>query len=262
MSTGIDLRIGIPEVNGRFIHEAKDHNYKIMISVSRFWKWPKKRFQKPGKGLNGLDIFLDSAGFTAQSKWGGYPWTPDMYLDQVALGTWTYWSQMDFCCEPEVANDQTEVLRRVSETAKYLDVLLRGAAEREMTAPTPVLQGWTPSNYALSAQLADDVLGGTWPDLVGVGSVCRRNVNGADGIVSIVEALDKILPPNVKLHLFGVKSQALRVLREHPRVTSSDSMAWDFAVRMECRKASRSFDIASRVAGMHKWKRRQDTYLR
>jgi hypothetical protein len=262
MSTGIDLRVGIPEVNGRFIHEAKDQKYKIMISVSRFWKWSKNRFQKPGKGLKGLDIFLDSAGFTAQVKWGGYPWSTDMYLDQVALGTWTHWSQMDFCCEPEVADNQTEVLRRIHETSKYLDALTKGAALRGMTAPVPVLQGWTPANYALSAQLVDSVLGGKWPKLVGLGSVCRRQVAGPTGVVKIVEEVDKVLPAGVKLHLFGVKSQALRILKAHPRVASSDSMAWDFAVRMECRKESRSFDIASRVAGMHKWKKRQDTYLR
>lgn len=43
-----------------------------------------------------------------------------------------------------------------------------------------------------------------WPALVGIGSVCRRNVSGRDGIASIVDALDTAPPKHVRFHLFGV----------------------------------------------------------
>lgn len=255
------LRVGIPEVNGSLLKEAKIQGYPIMISVSRLWRKKTARFARPGKGLEGLDLFLDSAGFTAQSQWGGYPWSPAQYLDVVSLGRWAHWSQMDCCCEPQIAADQAEVRRRIRQTAEYLEILTHGARDRGIADPLPVLQGWTPANYALSASLADSVLGGVWPDLIGIGSVCRREVHGTQGVVAIVEALDPLLPKNVKMHLFGVKSGALRILKSHPRVASTDSMAWDFAVRMECRRQSIPFSMDRRIAGLNRWVLRQRAIL-
>jgi queuine/archaeosine tRNA-ribosyltransferase len=198
-------------------------------------------------------VFLDSAGFTAMKHWGGYPWTPEQYINMVSEGEWAYWSQMDFCCEPEVAKDRAEVESRVRMTAEHLKTLTDMADSMGISRPTPVLQGWFPSDYQLSAQLAEGVLGGDWPDLVGVGSVCRRDVHGEAGVIAIVRHLDGILPPHVRLHLFGVKSGALAQLAAHPRVESTDSMAWDFSARMICRKAGAPFSMDVRTSEMHRW---------
>lgn len=256
-----EFRVGIPEVSGRFLIEAKDRNYKIMVSASRFWNRRKARFSRPGKRLEGLDVFLDSAGFTAMRHWGGYPWTTDEYLDLVSKGTWTYWSQMDLCCEPQVAKDTKEVRSRVEKTAALLRELSEKAAGRGVQLPLPVLQGWTSDDYKYSAELADRVLCGTWPDLVGVGSVCRRNVHGDAGIFAIVQQLDETLPPGVRLHLFGVKSQALAGLKENHRVFSADSMAWDLGVRWACRKSGERYTMDKRIEGMHRWVKKQEGIL-
>lgn len=70
-----------------------------------------------------------------------------------------------------------------------------------------------------------------WPDLVGIGSMCRREIHGPQGVLAVVESLDKALPRKVKFHLFGVKGPALDFLAGHERLASVDSMAWDSAAR-------------------------------
>jgi len=89
---------------------------------------------------------------------------------------------------------------------------------------------------------------------VGLGSVCRRPVDGPTGILSILDAVDAVLPPGVRLHLFGVKSAALALLSKHPRVASADSMAWDMQARAE-RRTGR--DMGFRIGHMQAWMGRQ-----
>lgn len=70
--------------------------------------------------------------------------------------------------------------------------------------------------------------------MVGIGSVCRRHLHGPDGLLAIVEALDRVLPPGTVCHLFGAKGSALPALAQAGlahRVGSTDSMAWDLSVR-------------------------------
>ncbi|MGB5336993.1 MAG: hypothetical protein WBN07_15345, partial [Woeseiaceae bacterium] len=164
---------------------------------------------------------------------------------------WTWWAQMDCCCEPEVAKDRAERLFRLAETSRLYGDCNRHAQRRGIKAPMPVLQGWHVDDYRRSADLLPV---GEWPDLVGLGSVCRRSVNGEDGIIAIVEALDRHLPSNVKLHLFGVKGAALDVLGGHNRLKSIDSMAWDMAAR---RKWPTGRTMAKRIAEMHRWRNAQ-----
>jgi hypothetical protein len=257
----IEFRVGIPEVSGRFLIEAKKEDYKIMVSASRFWKRKRGAFAKPGRRLEGLDVFLDSAGFTAMRHWGGFPWTTDQYLDLVSQGAWTHWSQMDLCCEPEIAKNEKEVMERVDGTARLLYELCDKAKQRGIPPPLPVLQGWTPRHYRRSAELAGSILRGSWPDLVGVGSVCRRDVHGPSGVLSIVDELDTILPRNVRIHLFGVKSQALATLQGCDRVHSTDSMAWDLRVRWQCRKTGERYNMDKRIEGLHQWVAQQQKIL-
>jgi hypothetical protein len=184
----------------------------------------------------------------------------------------TWWSAMDVCCEPEIAKDRAEVSARIDQTVDYygqcfslwlyyiVDEGFGGAGW--FPEPMPILQGRTPADYVLCAQrLAEvrsrllaapsssglsyqDELGGfgerergtDLPELVGIGSVCRREVSGPEGIVPVVDALDRVLPKRVRLHLFGVKGQTLSALGPLlRRVLSIDSMAWDFAAREDAK---------------------------
>ena len=115
----------------------------------------------------------------------------------------------------------------------------------------PVLQGWTVEDYLRCVDLMRDDL----PDLVGLGSVCRRNIHGEDGLVRIVSALDEALPPHVKLHLFGVKGPAIPQLQNQIlRIKSTDSMAWDFTARRQLQTTPGAiYDIKYRSSHLRKW---------
>lgn len=158
---------------------------------------------------------------------------------------------MDWCCEAAVASDRPMRILRMAATANMLGRLNRMADERSMSRPMPVIQGWTAEEYL---ECANWMPLAKWPDLVGVGSVCRRHLTGPDGIYAILDALDQVLPSHVKLHLFGVKSTALARLAAHPRMASVDSMGWDFAARCE-RRVGR--DMEYRVTHMHEWASKQ-----
>ncbi len=249
------LRVGIPEPNGSLPLAAERLGVPVLLSASRLWDAKRQRFREPGMATWDLDMALDSAGFTAMKTWGGcYPWSPRAYCELGVFHSWSFWSQPDLCCEPEIADSPAEVERRVEESAELLaevseiaegliaracvDLALRvsaaeyrGCMER-MRRPMPVLQGWRPADYLGSIRRVDEVLGGKWPELVGVGSVCRRHLHGEAGLLALLAVLDAELPAHVRLHLFGVKGQAL--LHLHPwlhRIESVDSMAWDFAAR-------------------------------
>ena len=221
----------------------------VMVSAGALWE--KGRFHELGCTYDDLPVFLDSAGFVAAKRHGGYPWTPEQYVEHVACMAHrpVRWSAMDLCCEKEVAPYRAEVRARIDQTAVYLARCRRLAALHreqglELDAalgtvgaapwppdPMPVLQGWEPDDYLLSVELTDVVLtarrlAGAWPDLVGVGSVCRRRLNGPDGIHAILDQLDRALPAHVGLHLFGVHSEAIAEIADHPRVASYDSQAW------------------------------------
>lgn len=203
-------------------------------------------FRAPS-GLDGLDAALDSAGFVAMVRYGGFPWTVAAYCMAAVAYPWSWWASMDCCCEPEIARDRDAVLERVRETARLLGEC------RRYGEPMPVLQGWLPDDYERSVELA-----GGLPSLVGVGSVCRRPLRL---LMPIIERLDRALPAHVRLHLFGVKSEAIEHLAQHERVASVDSMAWDFRARRAAHKASVSCTIAHRSDHMRRWYRRQQERL-
>lgn len=158
---------------------------------------------------------------------------------------------MDYCCEPQLAADRPLRLLRMAATVARYETCASAARRRGLSAPMPVLQGWTVPEYLLSL---DWLALEPTPAMLGVGSVCRRNVRGPDGVLEIIDALDRVLPSSTQLHLFGVKSEALSVLAGHPRIASTDSMAWDFAARRQ-RPTTRS--SAFRIECLDRWVQRQ-----
>lgn len=118
--------------------------------------------------------------------------------------------------------------------------------------PMPVLQGWKPEDYIQGPIYEQDY---AWPSLVGIGSVCRRQVNGHTGVMAVVEALNCKVPTGVKFHLFGVKSQAIaRLIEEFPeRIASTDSQAWAMRARKEANQTGVPCDNQMRSDCMVKW---------
>lgn len=251
------VRVGIPLTGGKLVAAAREANYPVLFSANAFFVGHPKGHPREGEfkkfkeidfqQFEGLDAALDSAGFVAMSKYGSYRWSMEDYMDLAQAHPWTWFASMDMCCESEVADDRPLRLLRMAATANNCARLNRIADEREMQRPMPVLQGWTAQEYL---ECINWMPFAEWPDLVGVGSVCRRQLTGPDGLFEIIDAIDAVLPPHVKLHLFGVKSTALNKLADHPRIASTDSMAWDFGARME-RRTGRDMDF--RVGHMKKW---------
>lgn len=178
-----------------------------------------------------VDCALDSAGFVAAAHYGDYRWSIDAYLDLAASREWAFYSAMDYCVEPQVAPDAATRRLRVDATvARYFQCADR-AAQRGLDRPLPVLQGHFASEYAYCAE---SLALGKGTKVVGIGSVCRRHLHGPDGLLAIVEALDRVLPPDTVCHLFGAKGSALPALQQAGlghRVGSTDSLAWDMSVR-------------------------------
>ena len=244
---------------------------------------------------------LDSAGFVAMMQ-GGYRWSVEEYVGWVCTLNgddnagrafpFGWWSAMDFCCEPEIASDRAEVEKRIRATVdSYRQTLeaLNGWRDEGVTDvpdPMPILQGRTADDYVGCAhELArvisesspctcpdgDEWCAAEWhrthkglPALVGLGSVCRRNLHGPEGLLTILEALDKALPAHVRLHLFGVKGDSLPHIaaRFAHRIESIDSMAWDLRARKEARAARISNTVEHRAEWMKRWHDAQTRKLR
>lgn len=255
------VRVGLPKTTGALPGACFDMEAPALVSANCMWDPKRKQFREPGWAIGDLDVALDSAGFVAMSTYGGYPWTVAQYTELAGLMGWTWWAQMDFCCEPEIAHDHAEVDKRMWATLVLLaQTMLQVEAYWEMgypwiQYPMPVLQGWTIDDYMQSAAWVDELLHKhtftkAWPDLVGVGSVCRRE---HDDILAIVAALDEVLPPHVKLHLFGVKGSAIRELAGWDRVESTDSASWAMTARKEARARRVPCDIALKIETMRAW---------
>jgi len=262
----VEVRVGIPLTGGKLVAAAREAGYPVLFSANAFFVAHGKGSPMEGdfrkfkeidpQQFEGLDAALDSAGYVAAAKYGDYRWTPEQYLDLAAAFPWRWYASIDWCVEPGVAGDRPMRILRMAATANMVGRLNRLADIRGMPRPMPVIQGWTAAEYLECAGWMPLL---EWPDLVGVGSVCRRNLSGPDGIFAILDALDARLPRNVRFHMFGVKSAALAKLAGHPRIASSDSMAWDFGARCD-RRTGR--DMAYRIERMHEWAEKQGEIVR
>ncbi len=225
----MEIFAGMPELGGHLPRVAREAGIPIMVSANRFAKaLPPGKWRQETPDLEGSRVVLDSAGFVAMKLYGGYRWSPESYAELAERLAPEWWASMDYCCEPELAKDAGHVGARQWATLVMLRRCRRAAAGQP---PMPVIQGWHRDDYSDHAKDMDRVLSGDWPDLVGVGSVCRRSLWGESGVLSIVDRLDSILPARTGLHLFGIKSEAIRYLASCPRVRSVDSMAWDYGAR-------------------------------
>lgn len=272
------LRVGLPKTVGALPAVLERAGAPALVSAGSLWDPRRETFRAPGSAILDLDCALDSGGYVAMKLHGGYRFTPAQYLELAWSYGWAWWASMDFCCEPEIAADAEAVRARVEGTAwtllelralasRWRDQLVDAESFQQLAGydgaledyearwadPVPVLQGWRPEDYARSAGLTDRVLDGRWPALVGVGSVCRRSLRGPAGIIPILDRLDAELPPEVGVHLFGVKGEAWKLLREHPRVASADSQAWGIHARREAGETRAPCTIAMKRSAITAW---------
>ncbi|TXL70119.1 hypothetical protein FHP25_35955 [Vineibacter terrae] len=228
----------------------------ILVSANAFRRRDGAGFKLPRPDtFSGCDVALDSAGFVAMLRYGGYPWSVRDYVRLAGAFPWAWWAAMDYCCEPQIARDPAEVARRIALTARMLKGCQEEAARAGVRHPLPVLQGWHADDYL---RCFDHMSALPLPDVMGLGSVCRRHLGGTDGVLHILSRLDRELPRGKTLHLFGVKGTAISELAGHPRVHSVDSMAWDAAARRE--KAG-SCTVDHRSTHLCRWYEAQRRHL-
>jgi len=234
---------------------AKTLGVPVLVSANSLWDNERQKFRGWRRYLD-YDTTLDSGGFVAMKQYGGFRFSAEQYATLARDMRPTWWAQMDFCCEPEIAADQRVVFQRIDMTVEQLHECRRAAASCGAPPPTPVLQGWAPADYCQGPAYDQ---GFQWPDLVGIGSVCRRSLHGPAGIMAVMEALNAKVPPHVKFHLFGVKSTAVARIIEHfpNRVASIDSMAWSSAARWEAYLRKVSCNSGLRISHLDRWVNKQ-----
>lgn len=281
----LTMRIGIPHRGGRLAVHAFDQDYPAMVSANAFFDYKTGAFKVPDyTDLSMLDLALDSAGFTAVLNFqrkgtqrgiaGVFPWSYEQYVELACLLKPQWWSQPDLCCEPAVASSQIEIDYRVDATATLLEGTLRvlfawqdelsrtedARTIANMAFPyTPILQGWSVSDYLRSL----DTLQAIWsrfepwlapPTLIGLGSVCRRDLHHpTHGLYAILSALEGRLPKGARLHLFGVKGACLKEIKSMEWIGSADSMAYDYGARIQAYKAGISNTYYHRAKVMTDW---------
>jgi hypothetical protein len=195
--------------------------------------WPFKRvmisintLQERKKPFYVNDWILDSGGFTQISSRGTFVMSPQEYLDKIEFwnrcGNLVAAVAQDWMCESFILEKTglsiTEHQDRTIESYLYL-------SERSSVYIMPVLQGFEPSDYVRHLEDYSFLI----PEYawVGVGSVCRRNGN-PDSLEDVFLAI-KSARPDIKLHGFGLKIQALERPTVRTLLESSDSMAWSRA---------------------------------
>jgi hypothetical protein len=263
----IEIMIGLPALrDGPILRRAKTMQVPVLVSANSFSRWSRRKGWPEWRGWNkgllvnaeGLkSLALDSAGFVAMAKYGAFPWSVDDYLDRAASYPWRWFASMDYCVEPEVARDREEVLDRIARTVRINYDCLGGARERGIAHRLmPVIQGRAATDYERCIDNMAPII--ETVALVGVGSMCRRAVRGPEGLVAVFEHLDRVLPPGIKLHGFGIKGNALARLRglEH-RIETVDSQAFGIEARWAALDRGISKTDAFVADHMERWTRRQ-----
>jgi hypothetical protein len=172
------------------------------------------------------DWILDSGAFSQISRHGRFVISPEAYLR--AIQRWNKCGNLicavtqDWMCEDFILERTGLSVEEHQDRTIQSYLYLR---ERAPVYVMPVLQGFTPDDYVRHLHGYNMFLDpGTW---IGVGSVCKRNGN-LDAIEDVLLAI-KSKRPDLRLHGFGLKVQALESGTVRSLLYSSDSMAWSFA---------------------------------
>jgi hypothetical protein len=169
---------------------------------------------------------------------------------------WLWWASQDWCVEHEVARDESAVLDRISGTVR-LNLLRRNGGQQRGTADrfVPVIQGWHPDQYLRCLERMRWARG--FP-LVGIGSMCRRHLHGEHRIMHVLDVVDRAFSgSDARFHLFGLKSQAIAIASQYPRVASADSQAYGVAARQDARKTGVPKSDSMLAGVMADWYRKQ-----
>jgi hypothetical protein len=175
---------------------------------------------------------LDSGGFTELNLFGEWRTTPAEYVASVRryaaeLGGLEWASPQDWMCEPwVVAKTGLSVSEHQARTVENFLILRDMAPDLPFI---PVLQGWELADYHAHADAyATAGVDLTVENVVGIGSVCRRQATG-----QIAGIFDSLVGRGLRMHGFGVKADGLDLYADN--LVSADSLAWSYGARRETR---------------------------
>ena len=267
----IEIIVGLPHLSeGSIIAQARALQQTALISANGLSRWSERRGWREWAGwrlrqlqnARGLAaLCLDSAGFVAAARYGGFPWSLADYVALAAAYPFRWWASADYCVEGEIARDREEVLDRLSRTIRANRDCRRLAEDHDIVDTLmPVIQGRQPVDYERCIEALWESL--TPASLIGVGSMCRRDIHGPDGLIAVIDHLDQILPAGVRLHAFGVKGSALPFLLpfQH-RIASIDSQAYGVSARQAARRAGVSKSDHFVAVHMARWVSAQHAQL-
>jgi len=270
-SPGIDIIIGLPHLSeGPILQRVRALGRTALLSANGLSRWSKKRGWREWTGwrlgqlqnVHGLaGLCLDSAGYVAAARYGGFPWSLTDYVELAAAYPFKWWASADYCVEQEIARDREEVIDRLSRTIRANRDCWRLADDHGIAGTfMPVIQGRRPTDYE---RCVDALWGWLRPDaIIGVGSMCRREIQGPEGLIAVIDHLDRILPPRVRLHAFGVKGSALPYLLPFAhRVASIDSQAYGIGARQAALRTGVSKTDRVVADHMEHWLGRQQSRL-
>ncbi|MDB5580814.1 MAG: hypothetical protein JWR80_5990 [Bradyrhizobium sp.] len=267
----IEIIVGLPHLNeGPILATARRLQLPILISANALSRWTpidgarewtgwRAGLLSHAAGLISLD--LDSAGFVAMARYRGFPWTVDAYFKLARAFPFRRIASLDYCTEAEIAADREEVLDRISRTIRAnRECALRADEDGLTHSFMPVLQGRRPEDYE---RCADALWALLRPgSVIGLGSMCRRAVGGPEGVIAVVEHLDRVLPDEIRLHAFGVKGSALPYLKPlERRIASIDSQAYGIAARRDAHRRHVQKTDALVAAHLEAWVLRQHKCL-
>lgn len=213
------------------LHQPSDAKFfdRAFLSVNRM------RDRKAPIGCK--DWIMDSGAFTEIATHGEYRQGVEGYAAEIRR--WAYEGSgmtcavaQDYMCEPFILEKTgLTVAEHQRLTIERYDALVAADHGVEIM---PVLQGYTAEQYVDHLrQYGARIKPGAY---VGVGSVCKRNVD-IDQIVHILVTI-KRARPDIRIHGFGLKITALSSGVVRDCLFSADSMAWSQAARKQGRSAN------------------------
>jgi hypothetical protein len=213
----------------------------VMLPAS---SWSRFNLRAPRLPAHVVERAADSGGFVATFKWGDYRYSPAQYVDWLCTFDPSWAATMDYCCEPEIADNEGVVRERQERTTEMAWRFWRDYRDTPW-AWVPTVQGWEVADYRrhaaelrpLAREMSAHYGDGGGAFRVGIGTLCRRA--DAEMVQRVVAAVADELP-DVPLHLWGVKLSVLRSPRGLRNVASVDSAAWNaqFGQGIEKRRAS------------------------
>lgn len=214
-----EFLLGVPEPSWAWNSRSRG---VVFVSARRLMR---RRTPFP---LFDVDVCIDSGGFTELHKFGQWRTTPEEYVAlvrRVAESANVRWAAIQDWMVEESALTATGLSVEEHQRRTVVSYLRLRALAPEIRW-LPVLQGQTLVQYFAHLEMYEEA--GVHLDeieRVGVGSICRRTNKGE--ICTILTEL--ATTRRLRIHAFGVKSEALRALA--PYIRSSDSMSWSLRGR-------------------------------